>query len=229
MKTHTPIKEWKEDERPREKLLAKGAESLSDAELLAIIISSGTQNESALDISRKILASGDNNLREISRLRYSNLSSVKGVGPSKAAALLAVFELHKRLMLCKGKNLSKINSSEYAAKAISPMLRDLGHEECWVLYLNRANKLVAKERVSAGGISSTIVDVKMIIRSALEKLASSIILVHNHPSGNPAPGENDKIQTKIIRKAASFFDITLLDHIIIAGDSYFSFADDGLI
>ncbi len=229
MKNHTPIKEWKEDERPREKLISKGAEALSDAELLAIIISSGTQNESALDISRKILAYGENNLREISRFRYPEFSAVKGVGPSKAAALLAVFELHKRLMLCRGKQMDKINSSEYAARTISPVLRDLGHEECWVLYLNRGNKLIAKERVSTGGISSTVVDVKMIIRSALEKLASSIILVHNHPSGNPSPGENDKIQTKIVREAASFFDITLLDHLIIAGDTYFSFSDDGLI
>ncbi|MGE0092183.1 MAG: JAB domain-containing protein [Bacteroidia bacterium] len=229
MKQRLSIKEWSKDERPREKLMEKGSENLSDSELLAIIISSGTKEESALDISRKLLEKCDNNLRELSRSTLAQLKTTRGLGPSKAISLLAVFEICKRIMITSGKEMPGIRSSEYAANVISPLLRDLSHEECWVLYLNRANKLISKERLSIGGISSTVVDVKIIVRNALEKLASSIILVHNHPSGNPSPGDNDKMQTKILKEAASLFDITLLDHLIIAGDGYFSFADDGLI
>jgi len=229
MKQRLSIKEWSKDERPREKLMEKGSENLSDSELLAIIISSGTKEESALDISRKLLEKCDNNLRELSRSTFGQLKTTRGLGPGKAVALLAVFEICKRIMITSGKEMPGIRSSEYAANVISPLLRDLSHEECWVLYLNRANKLISKERLCIGGISSTVVDVKIIVRNALEKLASSIILVHNHPSGNPSPGDNDKMQTKILKEAASLFDITLLDHLIIAGDGYFSFADDGLI
>ncbi len=229
MKKRLPIKEWNKDERPREKLLEKGPESLSNAELIAILIASGTKKESALDISRNILLKCDNNLRELTRLNFQKLNEIKGLGPSKITTLLSVFELFKRFMITPEKELHKISSSEYAAKIVSPILRDLRHEECWVLYLNRANKLISKERLSIGGVSSTVVDVKIIIRNALSKLASSLILVHNHPSGNTSPGENDKIQTKILKDAASLFDIALLDHIIIAGDGYFSFADDGMI
>ncbi len=229
MKKRLSIKEWSKDERPREKLMEKGAESLSDAELIAILVACGTKEESALDISRNILLKCENNLRELSRMNFEKLREIKGLGPSKTITLLSVFELFKRFMITPGKELARIHSSEYAAKVISPILRDLGHEECWVLYLNRANKLICKERLSVGGVSSTVVDVKIIIRNALEKLASSLILVHNHPSGNASPGENDKIQTKILKDAASLFDIALLDHLIIAGDGYFSFADDGMI
>lgn len=229
MKKRLSIKEWSKDERPREKLMEKGAQALSDAELIAIFIASGTKEESALDISRNILLRCENNLRELSRMNFEKLTEIKGLGPTKTVTLLAVFELFKRFMITSSKELPRIQSSEYAARVISPILRDLGHEECWVLYLNRANKLISKERLSIGGVSSTVVDVKIIIRNALEKLASSLILVHNHPSGNASPGENDKIQTKILKEAAALFDIALVDHLIIAGDGYFSFADDGII
>ncbi|MDD2583943.1 MAG: DNA repair protein RadC [Bacteroidales bacterium] len=229
MKKRVPIKEWKKDERPREKLLEKGPEALTDAELIAILIASGTKKESALDISRNILTKCDNNLRELAKIDLEKLKEISGVGPTKAVTLLSVLELFKRFTVTSGKEMPKIQSSDYAAKAISPLLRDLPHEECWVLYLNRANKLISKERLSIGGVSSTVVDVKIIIRNALAKLASGLILVHNHPSGNASPGENDKIQTKILKDAASLFDIALLDHLIIAGDRYFSFADDGMI
>ncbi len=229
MQKRISIKEWNRDERPREKFMEKGAATLSDSELLAILISSGTKEESALDISRNIMRKCDNNLRELSRYSYEQLKQIRGLGPTKVVTLLAAFELGKRFMVASGKEMPGIKSSEYAAGIISPLLRDLNHEECWVLYLNRANKLIAKERLSIGGISSTIVDVKIVVRNALDKLASSIILVHNHPSGNPNPGENDKMQTKLLKDAASLFDITLLDHLIIAGDGYFSFADDGMI
>lgn len=223
------IREWKEDERPREKLLAKGAESLSDAELLAVILGSGTKNESAVDLGRNILQINENNLRSLAGTSVNKLMEVKGVGLSKALAISAVMEISRRISVTSAVLLPGIQSSQNAAKVISPLLRDLPHEECWVLYLNRANKLISKDRLSIGGVTATVVDVKIIIKAALEKLASSIILVHNHPSGNPHPGENDKMQTKILKDAASLFDITLLDHLIIAGDGYFSFADDGII
>lgn len=224
-----PIREWLEDERPREKMREKGATALSDAELIAILLGSGTKEESALDIARNILYLSNNNLRELSGIKCDKLISINGIGPAKAVVLMSVFELFKRFNTCESRDLPKIQSSSYAAGIISPLLRDLTHEECWVMYLNRANRLISKERLSIGGISSTVVDVKIIVKNALDKLASSIILVHNHPSGNLNPGENDKLQTKMLKEAASLFDIALLDHLIIAGKGYYSFADDGIM
>lgn len=224
-----PIKEWKEDERPREKMASIGAENLSDAELAAIIIRSGNSEESALDLARKLLSMHDNCLRVLMSASAESLMSVKGIGKTKAITLLAAAEIGKRVNSARGKDLPEIHSSQSAANVISPVLRDLQHEECWVLYLNRANKLISRNRLSKGGLSATVVDVKFIVKGALEKLASAIILAHNHPSGNARPGESDKTQTKLLKDAAALFDITLLDHIIIAGDKYFSFADDGII
>ncbi len=223
------IKQWQEEERPREKLRAKGAETLSDAELLAIIIGSGTKDQTAVDLARELISSCGNSLRELSKLAIEKLTEKKGIGPSKAISITAIFEIAKRFNIAEAKVLTQIQSSTYAANIISPLLRDLAHEECWVMYLNRANKLISKERLSIGGVSATVVDVRIVIRNALEKLASSIILVHNHPSGNPKPGENDKVQTRLLKDAAALFDISLLDHLIIAGDEYFSFADDGIM
>lgn len=229
MKKKLSIREWKEDERPREKMVAKGAENLSDAELIAIIIGSGNREESAVDLGRRLLQLNDNNLRTLSGASLESLTSVKGIGPGKAISIIAATELGKRFSTSTGKVMPGIQSSQSAAKLISPLLRDLPHEECWVMYLNRANKLISRERLSKGGLSATVVDVKFVIKGALERLASSIILIHNHPSGNAHPGESDKVQTKILKDAAALFDITLLDHLIIAGDNYFSFADDGII
>lgn len=229
MKKKLSIREWKEDERPREKMVAKGAENLSDAELIAIIIGSGNREESAVDLGRRLLQLNDNDLRTLSGASLESLTTVKGIGPGKAVSLIAAAEMGKRFSSAPGKVLPGIQSSQSAAKLISPLLRDLPHEECWVMYLNRANKLISRERLSKGGLSATVVDVKFVIKGALERLASSIILIHNHPSGNAHPGESDKIQTKILKDAAALFDITLLDHLIIAGDNYFSFADDGII
>lgn len=223
------IKQWPEEERPREKLRAKGPNALSDAELIAIILGSGTKDETAVDIARNLISSNENSLRELSKLPIERLIERKGIGPSKAIAITAIFEIAKRFASIEIKSLTQIQSSAYAAKIISPILRDLSHEECWVMYLNRANKLISKERLSIGGVSATVVDVKIVLKNALEKLASSIILIHNHPSGNPKPGENDKVQTKLLKDAAALFDISLLDHLIIAGDEYFSFADDGIM
>lgn len=223
------IKDWQQEERPREKLRAKGASSLSDAELIAIILGSGTIEETAVDVARNLISSNDNSFRELSKLTIEKLVEKSGIGPAKAIAIVAVFEIARRFASTDQKSLTQIQSSAYAAKIISPILRDLSHEECWVMYLNRANKLISKERLSIGGVSATVVDVKIVLKNALEKLASSIILIHNHPSGNTKPGENDKIQTKLLKDAAALFDISLLDHLIIAGDEYFSFADDGIM
>lgn len=229
MTTKLTIKEWKEDERPREKMVAKGADSLSDAELVAILIGTGNRGESAVELARSLLQQQGNCLRALVSASVESLTSVKGIGKTKAASLLAAAEMGKRISTARTKDLLKIHSSQSAASIISPLLMDLPYEECWVMYLNRANKLISKNRLSRGGVTATVVDIKLIVKGALEKLASAIILVHNHPSGNAKPGESDKVQTKLLKEAASYFDITLLDHIIIAGDKYFSFADDGII
>jgi len=229
MENKLSIKQWQLEERPREKLRTKGAGSLSDSELFAIILGSGTKDETAVDMARNLISSNDNSLRELSKLPFEKLIEKKGIGPTKAVSIVAVFEIARRFASSELKSLTQIQSSAYAAKIISPILRDLSHEECWVMYLNRANKLISKERLSIGGVSATVVDVKIVIKNALEKLASSIILIHNHPSGNTKPGENDKVQTKLLKDAAALFDISLLDHLIIAGDEYFSFADDGIM
>ncbi|MBP9018895.1 MAG: DNA repair protein RadC [Rikenellaceae bacterium] len=229
MNRRLSIKEWREDERPREKLMAKSATALDDSELIAIILGSGTRNATAVDLARELLVACNNSLRELSKLNIDNLTKRCGIGPAKAVTIAALFEIAKRYSITENKPIIQIQSSSSAAGIISPILKDLPHEECWVLYLNRANRLISKERISIGGISATVVDVKIVIKSALEKLASSLILVHNHPSGNLQPGEHDKMQTKILKEAAALFDIALLDHLIIAGDEYFSFADNGII
>jgi DNA repair protein RadC len=229
MTKHRRIKDWDPGERPRERFVSNGASALSEAELLAIILGSGSVEDNALDLARKILSISENNLRRLSAASVDKLTEIRGIGSSKAVKIAAVFELARRISAGDAGNLPNIKSSACAAKLIGPLLRDLTHEECWVMYLNRANKLISKERMSTGGVSATVVDVRMIIRNALEKLASSLILIHNHPSGNPLPGDNDKHQTKVLKEAAAFFDISLLDHLVIAGDSYYSFADEGLM
>jgi len=166
---------------------------------------SGNREESAVDLGRRLLQLNDNDLRTLSGASLESLTAVKGIGPGKAVSLIAAAEMGKRFSSAPGKVLPGIQSSQSAAKLISPLLRDLPHEECWVMYLNRANKLISRERLSKGGLSATVVDVKFVIKGALERLASSIILIHNHPSGNAHPGESDKIQTKILKDAAALF------------------------
>ncbi len=229
MKRRLSIKEWQEDERPREKLMTRGAQALSNSELLAILLGSGTTNYSAVDVARDLIGANNNSLRELARQPYEKLLEHRGIGPSKAISVAAVFELSKRYAAPEDNNLAQLRSSTAVAEIFTPLLRDLTHEECWIAYLNRANKLISKERLSIGGVSATVVDIKIIVKNALDKLASSMIMVHNHPSGNPVPGESDKLQTRLLKEASALFDISLLDHLIIAGDKYFSFADEGIL
>ncbi len=222
------IKEWDEDEMPREKFMVKGAQSLSNAELLAILIRSGNRNENAIELARAILNSADNNLGKLKRFSYDDFYRFNGMGSGKIVTILSAFEIARRAEM-ETIPLPQIYSSESAVKVIAPLLRDLQHEECWVLYLNRGNRLIAREKLSSGGLSATVMDMKFIIKTAIVKLASSIILVHNHPSGNRMPGEEDKIQTQRLKSAAKLCDIELLDHLIVAGGKYYSFCDEGAL
>lgn len=229
MKDNLTINNWEASDRPREKFLLLGAESLSNAEIIAILLRSGTKEMNAIELGRKILSSAGNKLSSLRRFNIDDYKKIKGIGEGKALSIMAAFELIKRAEIETQNVKHKIYSSKSAASIISPILKDKEHEECWVLYLNRANILISKEKLSSGGVSSTVMDIKMIIKSAINKLASSIILVHNHPSGNNTPGEQDKMQTSRLKLAAQTCDIELLDHIIIAGENYFSFLDEGLL
>lgn len=222
------INDWKIDDRPREKLCASGAASLSDSELLAILINSGTRDKSAIELAREILAIADNSLNGIHGLSLERLCSFQGMGKAKASRIIASLELAARLQCETSVPAMSITSSESVYRIFGPLLRNLNHEECWVIFLNRANRIISKEKVSTGGISATVMDSRIIIKKAVEKLACGIILVHNHPSGNPAPSELDRRQTKLLKEAAKLLDIALLDHIIIAGNKYFSFCDENL-
>lgn len=222
------IREWKEADRPREKMCGCGAASLGDSELIAILLRTGTKDLSAVGLSRKLLAEAGNSINGLAGFSMDRLCAVPGIGKTKAATLMAVFEIAKRIESEKLGPRPLVTDSKAAYRIIAPELRNLCHEECWVLYLNRAGKLISKERSSTGGIACTVMDTKKILKSAVEKSASSIIIAHNHPSGNPFPGEQDRKQTKLLKEAAAILDITLVDHIIVGKDGYFSFCDEGL-
>lgn len=223
------IKEWAVEDRPREKMLAKGIRALSEAELIAILIGSGNLEESAVEVSRRILSSVNNNLNELGKKTIADLQKFKGIGPAKAITIAAAMELGRRRKESEPDEKPKIVTSADGAAIFRPLLSDLPHEEFWVLLLNRNNLVIDKMLVSQGGLSGTVIDVRIILKMALDKLASSIILCHNHPSGNLMPSEADKDITKKIKEAGKHMDIPVLDHLIIANDSYFSFADEGLI
>ncbi len=229
MRDKFTIQDWAAEDRPREKFLERGAESLGDAELLAILIRAGSRNENAIDLARKVLKGADNSLQNLRKFKFDDLRKFKGIGIGKALSIMAAFELGRRCQMEKTQPLRQIYTSSVAASIVVPMLKDLLHEECWVLYLNKSNRLIGKERVSVGGMDTTVMDIRIIIRNALQRNACHLILVHNHPSGNRLAGEADKIQTSKLQKAAQMCDITLIDHIIVAGDNYFSFADEGLL
>ncbi len=223
------IKEWAVEDRPREKLLLKGTRSLSDAELLAILIGSGNLDETAVELSRRILASVDNNLNELGKKQTADLLKFKGIGEAKAVNIIAALELGRRRKDQLGKEKTIITQSKDAAIFFQPLLEDLSHEEFWILLLNRSNTVLDKFMVSQGGLTGTVIDVRIILKTAIEKLASSMILCHNHPSGNTKPSDADVKITKKIKDAASLMEITVLDHVIIAHDQYLSFADEGIL
>ncbi|HZL11001.1 MAG TPA: DNA repair protein RadC [Prolixibacteraceae bacterium] len=223
------IKEWAVEDRPREKMLAKGIRSLSEAEMIAILIGSGNMEESAVELSRRILASVNNNLNELGKRTSNDLCKFKGIGPAKAITIMAAMELGRRRKETEPDEKPKVITSADAAAIFKPLLSDLPHEEFWVLLLNRNNLVVDKVMVSQGGLSGTIIDVRIILKMAIDRLACSIILCHNHPSGNLIPSEADKEITKKIKEAGKHMDIPVLDHLIIGNHAYFSFADEGLI
>ncbi|WP_372774909.1 DNA repair protein RadC [Mangrovibacterium sp.] len=223
------IKEWAVEDRPREKLLSKGTRSLSDAELMAILIGSGNSDESAVELSRRILAMADNNLNELGRKQIGDLLQFKGIGEAKALNIVAALELGRRRKEQTPSEKLKITSSQDAANFFRPFLEDLLIEEFWVLLLNRSNTVIDKFMVSQGGLTGTVIDVRIILKTALEKLSSALILCHNHPSGNARPSDADKNITAKIKNAAEIMEISVLDHIIIAHQQHFSFADEGIL
>ncbi len=226
---HLNIKKWAEADRPREKLVKYGKESLSIAELLAILLRTGTSKTTALDLSRQVLSNSENDLTQLARLSVSDLSKIKGLGPVKAITIVAALELGRRRREEETTQKSQISSSKAAADILQPILEDLDHEEFWIILLNKANRLIDKKVISSGGMSATVVDPKIIFRVALENRACSIILGHNHPSGNTKPSESDIQLTKKLKEAGKNLEISVLDHIIIAGSSFYSFADEGLL
>jgi len=223
------IKTWAEDDRPREKLLSKGRQTLSDAELIAILIGSGSRNETAVELSKKILASVSNNLNELSKLSINDLIKFKGIGEAKAISIVAALELGRRRKETENIKREKIVSSQIAYDFMKPTFIDLPHEEFWILLLNRSNAVIKKECISRGGVAGTVVDTKIIMKLALENLASSIMLFHNHPSGNLKPSDADIKITKNIKAAGQLMDVQLLDHIIMTDSNYYSFNDEGIM
>ena len=221
------IKSWAEDDRPREKMALKGKAVLSDAELLAILIGSGTKNESAVQLCKRILASVDNNLNNLGKLSIDQLSEFKGIGQAKAIAIIAALEIGRRRKNEDVHELNKIISSKSTFDLMQPLIGELGHEEFWVLFLNNNMKVLHKSQLSKGGITGTVVDIRLIFKSAFEKNATSIILVHNHPSGSLKPSEADVEITKKIMLAGKTLDILVLDHLIITETNYYSFSDEG--
>lgn len=224
------IKQWAEADRPREKLLLKGVSALSDSELIAILIGSGNDRESAVELSRRVLLGADNDLNKLGRMGVTDLvQQYRGIGEAKAVTVIAALELGRRRRAAEVNDRKKITSSRDAYDHFFPILSDLNHEETWALLTDRSNKVLASFQVSRGGISGTVVDIRLILREALGHYASGILLGHNHPSGNCTPSPQDTQITKKLKEAAHWMDIALLDHIIVCGESYYSFADEGII
>lgn len=223
------IKDWALEDRPREKLLSKGLSSLTDAELIAILIGSGIKNESAVELAKKILKAVKNNLNELGKLTVEDLMASKGIGEARAITIIAALELGRRRKRADIMEKKKISGSKDVFEFFQPVLADLPYEEFWILLLNRSNKIIKKFKISQGGISGTVIDVRMILKNAIEKLASSIILCHNHPSGNLQPSEADKKITTKLKDAAMIMDMQVLDHLIITDSSFYSFADEGIL
>jgi len=229
MNSSNSIKTWAEDERPREKMLQKGAAALSDAELLAILISSGTREKSALDLAREVLALAHNHIHELGRLSIIELKKTKGIGEARAITIAAALELGRRRQVSEGLQRATISSSKEAADILMPLLQDLNHEAFCVMYLNHASRLIKYEIVSNGGMTGTVADIRLILKNAMLQNANQLVIAHNHPSGNLQPSGADKELTRKLKEAAALMDIKLLDHLIISGNNFLSFSDQGLI
>ncbi|MGB7393927.1 MAG: DNA repair protein RadC [Pricia sp.] len=221
------IKNWSDDDKPREKLVQKGKSYLSDAELIAILIGSGSRNESAVALSKRILASVDHNLNELGRVSVQQLMQFRGIGEAKAVSIAAALEIGRRRREEEVRNIAKINSSRDAFELLRPRIGDLEHEEFWILYLNNANKVLHSALLSKGGLTGTLVDVRIVMRQALELGAVALVLAHNHPSGNLIPSKGDRDVTQKLKRGALSLDLKILDHLIITETDYFSFADNG--
>ncbi|CAN1545153.1 RadC DNA repair proteins [Flavobacteriaceae bacterium] len=223
-----PITNWSEDDKPREKLMLKGKSVLSDAELIAILIGSGSRNESAVDLSKRILASVDHNLNALGKLSIAQLMNFKGIGEAKAISIIAAMELGRRRRNEDAIELTKITSSKAVFDIMQPIIGELPHEEFWVLFLNNSNKILFKTQLSKGGMTGTMVDVRIVFKLAFEQNATAIILTHNHPSGKLQASDADIQITKKIKTAGQQLDIPVLDHIIITETGYYSFVDEGI-
>ena len=223
------IKLWATEDRPREKLMSKGASVLSSAELLAILIGSGNKKESAVDLSKRILESVQYNIHELAKLSLKKLTAFHGIGPAKAITIVTALELGKRRQLETFIQRPKISSSQEVFSMMQPLMGSLAHEEFWVLYLNNSNEVLSKHQLSKGGITATLVDVRLLFKKAIEMSAVAIVICHNHPSCTLNPSREDKQITKKIKDGGLSLDIKLLDHLIITEKSYFSFADNGKI
>ena len=223
------IKNWSQDDQPREKLLYKGKAALSDAELVAILIGSGNRQESAVDLCKRILANTNNNLSALGKLSIKQLMEYKGIGEAKAISIIAALELGRRRRGEEALEKNKITSSSSVFELMQPVIGELQHEEFWIIYVNNSNKVIQKNQLSKGGITGTLVDVRLVLKNALEVGATGLILAHNHPSGTLKPSEADKQITQKLKAAAQSLDIKVLDHLIITEKAYFSFADENIL
>ncbi|SFD75179.1 RadC family protein [Flavobacterium phragmitis] len=224
---HFAIRDWSDDDKPREKLMKKGKDALSDAELLAILIGSGSRNESAVALSQRILANAKN-LNALGKMSISQLMKFKGIGEAKAVSIVAALELGRRQRVEDVLILKRITSSKAVFEIMQPIIGELPHEEFWVLFLNNSNKVISKSQLSKGGIAGTVVDMRLIFKLALENGATGLILCHNHPSGDLKPSNADKQITKKIKEAGEILDVKILDHLIITESKYYSFVDEGI-
>jgi DNA repair protein RadC len=227
--TNLSIRNWAVEDRPREKMLARGIQSLSDSELIALLIGSGTRKITAVELARQILNRAGNNLDILGKYSVSDLKKHKGIGQARAITIVAALELGRRRKQADSPDREKITGSADVFNLMHPILSDLSHEEFWILILNRSNRVIDKRKISQGGLTGTVTDIRIILKTAIENLATSLILCHNHPSGNLQPSDADISITRRLKDSASLMDISLLDHLIIAGKGYFSFADENII
>lgn len=227
MSEFIPMKDWNDDEKPREKMIRKGRASLSNTELIAILLSTGTINKSALDLARELLGKANNDLRQLAKWNIQDFCKVDGIGPAKAVTVVSAIELAGRKQLAESRESDVIQSSRDAYKRLRHYLEDLNHEEFWIMTLNRKNAIIAEHRISEGGITATIVDQRKIFRIAIDDKSTGIILFHNHPSGNIQPSEADNMLTRKLKDGGKLLDINVLDHIIVAQTGYYSYADEG--